>query len=100
MNPQESVEELRRRAAALPRPEDAAKALEATVREVASSLRNMAARNRHSVQVRVVAQGNKVRMTIVGQQAQRYRTLAERELEKRKAGAAATVRAQITRKSR
>jgi len=68
--------------------------------QVAQNIRAHAARAGHGISVRVVERGSSVRMTVRGQQATRYRTLASQMLERQMPDAKAEIRAQITRKAR
>jgi hypothetical protein len=75
-------------------------ALEAAARQAASSVRQIAARNHHDVQVRVVNKPNGVRVTIAGRHAARYRTMVEQDLAARLPGVSAQIRTMTGGKSR
>ena len=81
-------------------PEDATAVLVREAKAVASKVKAIAARSRHSIDVRVVARGHTVRVTVVGQQASRYRALVGRELEARVPSAKAEIRSIAKGKSR
>lgn len=73
-------------------PDQAVAVLARESKAVATLIRQTAGRSRHSIDVRVVVTKNTVRMTIIGQQASRYRALAERELDARVPSAKAEIR--------
>jgi hypothetical protein len=75
---------------------DPAPLLEAA-RQTASLVRANASRAGHSVQVRVVARGEGVRITVAGPQANRYREMVERQMDAMLPAARAEIRAQLTR---
>lgn len=79
------------------------KALEVFVAEakaVATSVRQIAQRSGHSIDIRVIVKGNAVRVTVKGPQAVRYKAIIKRELEKRVPNARTELRAMTTRKTR
>lgn len=87
---QAQVEALRARAAHVQDP------LLAAAKDVAITVKKLAARNGHSLNIRVVKKSGGVRITVVGARAERYRAIVGSELARRAPGAQAEIRAQLS----
>ena len=75
-------------------------ALQRAAKTVASTVRSMAFRSGHQVNIKVTSRANGVRISVSGPQAHRYRTIMTAELNKVRPETAADIKAQITRKIR
>lgn len=64
----------------------------------AATIASTAARAHHKVGVRIVQQGQGIRVTLTGPAASRYRAAMARELNARMPGVAAEISTQITRR--
>ena len=101
MSPEEAAKMLQGRVDALRSvPAEALEVLARETKAAASQVRGVAARARHSIDVRIVVRGGGVRVTIVGQQASRYRAMLEKELDRRVPNMKADIRTIAKGKSR
>lgn len=66
--------------------------------EVAGMVKSEAARRGHALDIRVVARGDGVRLTIRGRHAGAYKAMVSQQMHARIPGVMADIRAQITRK--